>query len=67
MPPIDPAATAAEVAAAVQTALVEEAREDGPVPSEPAPARADTGEPLNQRSTNSRPWYCRICPHAFGC
>lgn len=60
-------APATQLAAAVETALGEAARDDGPAPSEPAPATADKGAPLNSGEPTSRPWYCRICPHAFGC
>jgi hypothetical protein len=58
--------TAEEAAAAVLAYVAEAARNDPPAPSDPPPVGPDVLSDSHPHP-GRRPWYCVICPGAFGC
>ena len=57
--------TADEAAEAVLAFVTDAAADDPPEPSSPPPAGPDVYSTLPH--PGRRPWYCVICPGAFGC
>jgi hypothetical protein len=57
--------TAEEAADAVLAFLWEVAADDPSEPADPPPSTADSGD--THPYPGRRPWYCVICPGAFGC
>lgn len=57
--------TAEEAADAVWSFVNEVALSDPPEPSDPPPSGPDVGG--SRPHPGRRPWYCVICPGAFGC
>ncbi len=57
--------TADEAADAVMAFVTEAALSDPPAPATPPPAGPDVDD--HRPHPGRRPWYCVICPGAFGC
>jgi len=57
--------TADEAADAVMAFVAEAARNDPPAPTAPPPLGPDVDD--HRPHPGRRPWYCVICPGAFGC